>query len=476
VTLKRSRPPSTRSAAAALVATALGGACLVWGAGPAQAAESDFATQCIPPAISGLPPVNGTTKADITAPATASVGDTVTVVWKTLQAASNNPGIIDLGANTVQPSGDLTVGGAQSGTLAVQGTRTNPPIPKNSPMVLSDMTGTLKLTKAGQVTLTPADYDINVNQPISTDTKCTATATVPPAVTINVSDSGGTSGGTSTGGTSGGATSGGTSTGGSTTGGTTTGGTTSGGTTTGGTTTGGTTSGGTSGGGSTAGSSGGSGGGGTFQGKTVNVSYNCQTPIGPKSAVSPVQINAVQDGGSYGLTVHFSKSVMNSPADIPAHSVKPSMQVVVGGADKGDVSVAGPDNPNPIKAGDPIEIPDMTGTYKPGATGTSTLTPGVLTVNALGTTTTCTPAQDPGVSLTLDTTGQPGGTSGGTSTGGTTGGTASGGTASGGTSGGLAQTGASDTGALHALGLLAGTTMLLGAAIFTFTPWRRLRR
>ncbi|MGW7007524.1 hypothetical protein ACWGCW_33165 [Streptomyces sp. NPDC054933] len=454
----RTRPPTSRTASAVGVALLLGGASLIWAAGPAHAAESDFATQCVPPPISGLPPVNGTTKADITAPATAAVGDEITVVWKTVQAASNNPGIIDLGKDTVQPSGNLAVGGAQTGTLAVQGPRSNPPIPKNSPMVLSDMTGKLKLTAAGDVTLTPSDYDINVSQPISTDTKCKATATVPPAVTIKVTASGGTSGGTSAGGT--------------TSGGTTSGGTTSGGTAAGGTGSGGTsTSGGTSGGGT----SGGSGGGTSFTGKPVDVDYQCVTPIGNKTAVSPVQINADKTGGDYGLTVHFGKSVMNSPADIPANSVKPSMQVKVGGADKGTVPVAGPTNPQPIKAGDPITIPDLKGTYKPGATGKSTLTPGVLTVNALGTTTTCTPAKDPGVSLTLDTSAQQGGTSsGGTSAG--TSGTSGTGTASGSGSGGLAQTGAGDIGALHALALVAGTVILLGGAIFTFTPWRRLRR
>jgi hypothetical protein len=209
------------------------------------------------------------------------------------------------------------------------------------------------------------------------------------------------------------------------------------------------------------------------------------TPIGNKSAVSPVQINATKSGGDYGLSVHFGKSVMNSPADIPANSVKPSMKVAVGGADHGTVPVAGPTNPKPIKAGDPIVIPDLTGTYKPGATGKSTLTPGVLTVNALGTTTTCTPAKDPGASLTLDTSGQPGGTSGGgtTGSGGTSAGTAGTGDTSGsgsasgsGSSGSLAATGAGDIGALHALALVAGTVILLGCAVFAFTPRRWLRR
>ena len=81
-----------------------------------------------------------------------------------------------------------------------------------------------------------------------------------------------------------------------------------------------------------------------FTGKEVSVPYTCKTPIGDKNATSPVQINATKNGGSYGLTVKFNRSVMDSPADIPADSVKPSMEVVLGGADKGTVKVEGPTN------------------------------------------------------------------------------------------------------------------------------------
>ncbi|WP_128817656.1 hypothetical protein [Streptomyces sp. S063] len=52
------------------------------------------------------------------------------------------------------------------------------------------------------------------------------------------------------------------------------------------------------------------------------------------------------------------------------------------------------------------------------------------------------------------------------------GGADSGGTDSG---GGLAVIGAEDGGALRALGLVVGTAILLGGAVFTFTPWRKLR-
>ncbi|MGP4090715.1 hypothetical protein ACTWQJ_40830, partial [Streptomyces sp. KR55] len=176
----------------------LGGAGVLLGvaAGPAQAAEVSYATECIPPSISGLPPVQGTTKVEITAPAEAKVGDEVEIVWKFVQAASKNPDILDLEKDTVQPTGTLKAAGAQTADVAMEGPRQNPPIPKNSDMKLSDMKGKLKLTAPGEVSLTPDAYNINVNKPISTDTKCSPKETVKPAATIKVTDGGGTSGGT----------------------------------------------------------------------------------------------------------------------------------------------------------------------------------------------------------------------------------------------------------------------------------------
>ncbi|MBL1082187.1 hypothetical protein JK359_09360 [Streptomyces actinomycinicus] len=430
---RRGTAAGGRRLAAAGAALVLSGAGVVLGlaAAPAQAAEVSYATHCVPPA--GIDPVDGTTKVEITAPATAKVGDTVDIVWKFVQAASKNPDIIDLPANSVQPSGVLRAAGAQTADVALRGPRENPAIPKGGAMVLSDMKGSLKLTTAGEVTLTPDAYTVNA---MSTDTKCTPKETVQKAATIQVTAGGGTSTPTPT------PTPTRTATPTHTATPTATGGT----------------------------------GQTDFTGKEVQIPYACKTPIGDKNATSPVQINARKTGGSYGLTVQFKKSVMDSPAEIPKDSVKPSMEVALGGADKGTVHVEGPANASPVKAGDPIEIPDLTGTYKPGASGSSTLSPGVLTVKALGTTTTCTPVKTE-VSLTLDTTEQPGGAAGGTST---SGGSASGGSASGtsgttGDDGGLAETGASGHGALKALGLVAGTAILLGGAVFTFLPGRRTR-
>ncbi|WP_124723041.1 hypothetical protein OHA38_16230 [Streptomyces sp. NBC_01732] len=439
----------------------LGGAGMLLAASPAQAADVSYATECIPPPISGLPAVQGTTKVQLTAPAEAKVGDTVEVVWKTVEAASKNPDILDLDKDTVKPTGTLKLGGAATGTVQMEGPRQNPPIPKNSAMVLPDMKGTLKLEKAGEITLTPDAYKINVSKPISTDTKCTPKETVQPGATIKVTDGGGST-------TAGGTTSG-TTTAGGTTSGTSAGGTTSG------TTAGGTTSGGGDSGGSTSGS-GGSGGQTDFPGKEVSVNFTCTSP-GPPDIASKVTINAKKSGGSYALTVKTAKGVMDSPAALPAGALKPSMDVTIGGADKGSVKVTGPANAEPLEQGKPVDLADMTGTYKPGASGKSTLSPGTLTIDVtLGASKINIPCKVKGSatpSLELDTTAQQGGASG-SATSGSTG--AGGAAAAGGTaSGGLAATGAEDNGTLRALGLVAGTAILLGGAVFTFTPWRRLR-
>ncbi|MFJ5608918.1 hypothetical protein ACIQCJ_05975 [Streptomyces sp. NPDC093221] len=435
-----------RSASAAVAALLLGGGSVLMTAGAAHAAESDFATRCVPPAASGLGPIDGTTKADITAPATAKVGDTVTVTWKTVQAASKNPDIIDLPADKVQPSGKVTLGGTQTGTLDVQGPRRNPAIPKNSEMKLSDMTGTLKLTKAGDITLSPGAYTINVSYPISTDTVCTPTAAVPVATTIKVTEGDATSGGTTTGGT-----------------------TTSGGTTTGGTS------------GSTSGGTGGGTGGTSFKGTSVDVPYACKTLIGDKSATSKVEIDAAKASSGYDLTVKFGNSVMDSPSPISKGMITPSMTVLLSGAQTGSLTLTGSPNSTAFAQNAPITIDDIKGRFVPGKTGKVGLSPGTLVIKLTdgGTAVaTCTPTKAAPVSLTLDTAAAPGGgTTGSTTTGGTTGSTTGGSSTTGSTTGGdLAATGSDANGPLRALGYVAATALLLGAAVLTFTPWRRFLR
>ncbi|MGW4505420.1 hypothetical protein ACWENO_12360 [Streptomyces sp. NPDC004436] len=435
-----------RRVGAAVAALLLGGAGLAITASPAQAAETTFKVKCVPPAGGGSP-VEGETTAKVTAPATAKVGDEVEVSWETVKPASNNTDLMDIPQDSVQPTGWITVGGG-GGELKVVGEKKNPPIPKKAPMQMSTMKGKLKLTKAGKITLTPGKYDVAVTFSFGTFvTKCAPVGEVKGGATIDVSA--GSSGGTTTGGT--------------TTGGTTTGGTTTGGTTTGGATTGGTT---TSSGGS--GSGGGGGGQTDFPGKAVEVAFDCG-PVVPGGIKTPVTINAKKNGGGYDLTVKTAKGAMAAPMALPAGALKPSMDVKLGGADSGTVKVSGPANAEPIPDKAPVSLSDMTGTYTPGKSGKVTLSPDRLTIDvtmAPGSTPINVPckAASSGVSLELDTTAQPGGS--GSSTGG------SGGS---GTSGGLAETGAEDEGGIKALALVAGTVVLLGGAVFTFTPWRRLR-
>ncbi|UXX93682.1 LPXTG cell wall anchor domain-containing protein [Streptomyces sp. AD2-2] len=195
----------------------------------------------------------------------------------------------------------------------------------------------------------------------------------------------------------------------------------------------------------------------------VDVDYKCQTPIGVKTAVSPIDIKGVKSGSGYKLTMSWQKGVSSSPVELGKGAMSPSATIKVGGADSGTVSVSGPANEAAIPANTPIKINDLTGTYTPKASGKVTFTAAVLTIKALGTTTTCTPTNSPGPSLTLDVTGAGGSSGGSTGSSGSTGSTGSTGSGTGTDSGGtLPKTGPDDS--VIALGTLGGTVLLAGAA------------
>lgn len=197
--------------------------------------------------------------------------------------------------------------------------------------------------------------------------------------------------------------------------------------------------------------------------EVVDVNYQCVTPIGPKGAVSPIDIKGVKSGDGYKLTMSFRKGVSSSPVELGKGAMNPSAVIELGGAEQGKVQVTGPANSEAIPANTPIKISDLSGTYTPEKSGRVTFTAGVLTIKALGTTTTCTPKNSPGPSLELDVQGAGGSSDGGSTDGGSTGGASTGG-ATGGASGGgeLPRTGPLDSAA--ALGTLGGTVLLSGAA------------
>ncbi|MFF1641207.1 LPXTG cell wall anchor domain-containing protein [Streptomyces sp. NPDC058246] len=197
------------------------------------------------------------------------------------------------------------------------------------------------------------------------------------------------------------------------------------------------------------------------QAAVVDVNYQCKTPIGDKSAVSPIDIKSVKSGSGYKLTMSWQKGVSSSPVELGKGAMSPSAVIKVGGADSGTVAVSGPANAAAIPANTPIKISDLSGTYTPKKTGKVTFTAGVLTIKALGTTTTCTPSNNPKPSLTLDVTAASGGS--GSGSGQTQGGSDSGGQ--------LPQTGPEDS--AIALGTLGGTVLLAGAAGVLWLTRRR---
>ncbi|MGW1077724.1 LPXTG cell wall anchor domain-containing protein [Streptomyces sp. NPDC002537] len=235
---------------------------------------------------------------------------------------------------------------------------------------------------------------------------------------------------------------------------------------------------------------------------TVDVNYQCKTPIGDRSAVSPIDIKGVASGDSYKLTMSFEKGVSSSPVPLGKGAMTPSAVIKLGGVDSGTVDVTGPANTEEIPANTPIKISDLSGTYTPKKSGTVTFTASTLTILALGTTTTCTPSNNPKPSLSLDvkapgdsTGGSSAGSTGGStsgstgsstsgSTGGSTSGASTGGSNSGGSTGTTGGSGSSSTGggqlpqtgpsdSAVALGTLGGTVLLAGVA---GTLWLTRRR
>ncbi|MGW6567327.1 peptidase [Streptomyces sp. NPDC054975] len=182
----------------------------------------------------------------------------------------------------------------------------------------------------------------------------------------------------------------------------------------------------------------------------VDVNYACETKIGPKSAVSPVDIKAVKNGSAYTITMSFDKGVSDSPIELPKGVMTPRAELRLGGDDTGTLKVKGTPNTAAIPPNTPIKIGQLTGTYTPRKSGKVTFTAGLLTVHALGMdAAVCTPKNNPAPSLELEVTAAGGSsdTGGGSDTGG---------------AGELPRTGPLDS--ATALGTLGGTVLLTGAA------------
>ncbi|MEU6168895.1 peptidase [Streptomyces tanashiensis] len=188
------------------------------------------------------------------------------------------------------------------------------------------------------------------------------------------------------------------------------------------------------------------------QAAVVDVNYACETKIGPKSAVSPVDIKAVKSGSGYTITMSFEKGVSDSPVELPKGVMTPRAELVLGGDASGTVKVKGSPNTAAIPPDTPIRIGTLTGTFTPKKNGKVTFTAGTLTVHALGMdAAVCTPKNNPKPSLELQVTGVSGGSD-----------TPPPADDGGGSDEQLPKTGPLDSAV--ALGTLGGTVLLTGAA------------
>ncbi|MFI6983930.1 hypothetical protein ACIBSV_35665 [Embleya sp. NPDC050154] len=168
----------------ALVAGALGvGA----GAQSANAAPVTYNVHCVPPSIGGGP-FDFDAQVDLTVDPVKpryNVGDEVTVSW-TWKDAAKNPSSVTVNADAVKPRGKVLVTGAQGGEIAMEGPQKNAQTPGGEKLWLSTMTGKLKITKPGELNLSPGGYTSTANMFGSWDTPCTPNGTPGVGTTLKV--------------------------------------------------------------------------------------------------------------------------------------------------------------------------------------------------------------------------------------------------------------------------------------------------
>jgi hypothetical protein len=156
---------------------------------PATAGTSSYQVHCIPAAISSIPPFDGQANVTITADnTTPAVGQavTLTIVLNT-PLVNNSPFNIAIPADQITPTLNVTLGGAQTGTLALTGPKANPAIPAGANFPILTWTSTFTPTASGAITITPGDFVIHSDYLAPTDNVCTViTPPAPVAETVTV--------------------------------------------------------------------------------------------------------------------------------------------------------------------------------------------------------------------------------------------------------------------------------------------------
>ncbi|MFC9971100.1 hypothetical protein ACFVH6_09390 [Spirillospora sp. NPDC127200] len=123
----------------------------------------------------------------VQAPATAEVGDEVTVKAD----FSDLPGVAPLPINKWRTSGFLTAAGARSGTVPVAVPERQGPISARAPIPVGTATGRLTLTKAGDVTLAPAALKIVADAGAEAVIDCAPKGAPGVLARVKVTDGGG---------------------------------------------------------------------------------------------------------------------------------------------------------------------------------------------------------------------------------------------------------------------------------------------
>ncbi|MBM4795549.1 LPXTG cell wall anchor domain-containing protein [Streptomyces sioyaensis] len=122
------------------------------------------------------------------------------------KGVSSSP--VELGKGAMKPSALISLGGAQSGTVPVAGPPNDKAIPANTPIKISDLSGTYTPKGSGKVTFTAGTLTIKA---LGTTTTCTPSNHPKPSLTLDVKGTGGSggsqegAGGSATGGGSSGA-------------------------------------------------------------------------------------------------------------------------------------------------------------------------------------------------------------------------------------------------------------------------------
>ncbi|MBO0510336.1 peptidase [Streptomyces beijiangensis] len=104
------------------------------------------------------------------------------------KGVSSSP--VELGKGAMKPSAVLKLGGAESGTVEVSGPTNSAAIPANSPIKISDLSGTYTPKSSGKVTLTASTLTIKA---LGTTTTCNPSNSPKPSLELTVTGSGETS-------------------------------------------------------------------------------------------------------------------------------------------------------------------------------------------------------------------------------------------------------------------------------------------